>query len=220
MFDQVFFGLMALTSLVLACALTWRYPQRRQLHAVSWAVAAIVLCVAGLLLALKGLAVLSQPYVPVIAAVIPSSFAIGVLLATFKRRAYGICFFAYAVLMIALLSVSKVLGITAMATTVLIAIHAPSGIIIFVLPFWAAFTKRANMTGGLLGLGGLLIGVGGMALATLGTNAPILPASIVLAIIAPLLFSVSLLFTLGILSTPGWGYREASTRVGGVWQPP
>ena len=214
MFDQVFFGLMALTSFVLACALLWRYPQRRQVHVVFWGIAAIVLFAAGLLLALGGLAVLGQPYVPVIAAIIPAFFAVGVLLTTFKRKTYGTCFFAYAVLMIALLSVSKALGITATATPVLIAIHAPSGVIIFILPLIAAFTKRTSMSGSLLGFGGLLIGIGGVALATLGTSAPILPAAIVLEIIAPLLFSVSLLFTLGILSTPGWGFREAALRVG------
>src|SRR3990170_1546885 len=103
MFDQVFFGLMALTSFVLACALLWRYPQRRQVHVVFWGIAAIALFAAGVLLALGGLAVLGQPYVPVIAAIIPAFFAVGVLLTTFKRKTYGTCFFAYAVLMIALL---------------------------------------------------------------------------------------------------------------------
>ena len=213
MFDQVFFGLMSLTSLVLACALLWRYRQHRQVHVLFWSIAALVLFAAGILLAGGGLNVLGQPFVPVIAAVIPAFFADGVLFAIFKKRTYGVGYFAYAVLLIALLSLSKALDL-ATATPLLIAIHAPSGLIIFILPMIAAFTKRTSMSGSLLGFGGLLIGIGGVALATLGTSAPILPAAIVLEIIAPFLFSVSLLFTLGILSTPGWGFREAALRVG------
>lgn len=210
MLDQIFFGLTALTSLVLAGTLLSRYHQRKHIHGLLWAIAAIVFFLAGLLLALGGLAVLGAPYVPVVAAFIPALFADGALFVAFKKKTYGTYYLAYVVIMIIVLAVTKAMNLAAIATPVLIAIHAPSGLIIFLLPLIMAFTKRASVSSSLVGLGGLLIGIGGVALATLGTSAPLLPAALVLGIIAPLLFLVALLFTLGILATPGWGFRETA----------
>lgn len=208
MFDQVFFGLTAFASLVLAAALLWRYRRRKHIHGLLWAIAALVFFVAAALLALGGLGVLDEPYVPVAAAFIPAFFADGVLFAAFKKRTYGTYYLAYVVAMIVVLALSKALNLAAIASFVLIAIHAPSGLIIFLLPLIMVFTKRASMSGSLVGIGGLLIGIGGMALATLETRIPLLSAAFLLEIIAPLLFLVALLFTVGILATPGWGFRE------------
>ena len=180
MFDQVFLSLTALISLILAVALLWRYSQDKHIHGLLFAVAAIVFFLAALLVDVGGLGVLSLWYVPVVSAVIPAFFADGLLFVAYKKKAYGNYYLVYSIIMIVLLALTKAVTLSTIATVVLIAIHTPSGIIMFLLPLILAFTKKTGMSGSLVGLGGLLIGIGGVALATLGAGVPILPAALVI----------------------------------------
>ena len=84
-------------------------------------------------------------------------------------------------------------------------VHFPGGLTIFILPIYMALTKRLAMTSLLVGVGGLLIGIGGLALASISMNVPILPASLVLQILAPLFLGMALLFAIGILALQSGG---------------
>ena len=87
-----------------------------------------------------------------------------------------------------------------MAAPYVMLVHFPGGLIIFILPIYMAVTKKLSITSLLVGVGGLLIGIGGLALASISMNVPILPASLVDDILAPLFLSMTLLFAIGILA--------------------
>jgi hypothetical protein len=103
-------------SLVLAATLVWIFHRRRQIHSLLWAIAAIVFFAAALLLAIRALAVLGEPYVPVVTVFILAFFADGVLFASFKERKYGPYHPPYVGIMIITLALVKAMNLGAVAT--------------------------------------------------------------------------------------------------------
>jgi len=74
--------------------------------------------------------------------------------------------------------------------------HGVAGLIIFLLPFFVADAKPGFW---LVGIGGALIGLGGIALAFLVSGSQLLffSGQFVFMILAPLLFLMTLAFTFG-----------------------
>jgi hypothetical protein len=80
--------------------------------------------------------------------------------------------------------------------------HGVAGMIIFLLPLYLCFVKKDAPKGfGLVGIGGLLIGIGGIALAFIVSGRQLLFFSheFVLAILAPLLLLMTLAYTWGFM---------------------
>ena len=79
--------------------------------------------------------------------------------------------------------------------------HGVAGLIIFGLPIYkCAVEKNATKGFGMVGIGGALIGIGGMALAFMIAGKPlfgIFTQDFILMILAPLLFLMTLAFTFG-----------------------
>jgi len=82
--------------------------------------------------------------------------------------------------------------------------HGVAGLIIFGLPLYKCLVTKDAVNGfGLVSVGGLLIGIGGIALAFFKAGKPLLgifTGEFILAILAPLLFLMTLAFT--------WGFRK------------
>ena len=207
MYDQVLFGLTSAMSFIAAVVIIARPAKLGRTERGLWAVSFALLGVVAAEVALSGLGFLSQPFVNPVASLVPGFLAAG-LLWTWKRR-IGTYYLPYVIVAFVVL-----LGATLVANAppVLFAvfIHIPSGLVIFLLPLYVVFTRKAAWSGVMVGIGGLFIGIGGLALATLTAGVPILPASVVVDLLAPIFFVMTLFFALGILATPSW--RSASAK--------
>lgn len=204
-FDQLLFGLAASIALMLSLTLAWQFMRRRGYHRLTWAAASLALFLITFLLALEGLAALAEPYTPVVGALAPGLLAAGLLQATFRDRGWGASYTGFIIFFDIAMASSIVAQMRGLTTPLLLAIHIPSGVIIFLLPLITAAIRRTTATSSLIGLGGLLMGAAGIALAMLQAGVPLLPAPLLLDVIAPLFLAVIALFAAGILLTPEWG---------------
>jgi len=157
-----------------------------------------VLLVSGLLLIGLGYSVLENRLVVVAASVIPLTLSLGLVSQYFPRRETAYTWFA--VIGFLALTATRFVGPKGLALTVLILVHAVAGLMIFILPLVIAFSSHQAPAGiAWVGVGGALIGIGGIALAFLKVGMPILPASFIFAILAPLLLLMTASFTYGFL---------------------
>jgi hypothetical protein len=209
MYNQPIFGLTAVVSFVSAAILVWLFTKDRKTPKLLWSLSFLILGLSTALISIEGLSVLSQPLVAPLDSLIPGFLGTGLLI--YFKRNWGIYFLIYVILAFCtMLALSAAFGSLAAPDVMLV--HFPGGLIIFILPIYLAVKKKVEVTSILVGLGGLLIGIGGLALASISMNVPILPASLVLEILAPLFLSMTLLFAIGILATPGWGFRRVWPR--------
>jgi hypothetical protein len=205
MYNQAIFGLTAAVSFATTAILGWLFAKNRETPKLIWTFSFLILGLSTALISISGLSVLSQPLVAPLDSLIPGLLGAGLLM-NFKRN-WGIYFLMYVIpVFCVLFALSFAFG--ALAAPYVMLVHFPSGLIIFILPIYLAVSKKVAITSLLVGVGGLLIGIGGLSLASISMNVPILPQSLVLEILAPLFFSMTVLFAVGILATPGWGRRR------------
>ncbi len=202
MYDEILFGLTSAISFVISIVLGIGLTKSRGAQRAMWTGSFAILCVAAGGVALNGLSFLSEPLVGPLASLIPGLIAAGLLLSW--KRAIGSYYTRYIVAIFAVLLAATLIAGAPILLFVAF-IHLPSGLVLFFLPIYLVFSKRVPLNGILVGVGGLLIGVGGMGLATLSAGVPLLPQDLVLALLAPIFFAMTLAFGLGLLTTPGWG---------------
>lgn len=197
--DQI---ILLVTGLV-AIYLLWRFFSHYQVsqaqHDIPYMIAFAVLLVAGLLLIFLSYAVLANPLVVIVAALIPLTLSYG-LVSEFLPK-YEKPYLAFAVIGFLVLAISRFATPGPLATIVLIVVHTVAGLLIFLLPFWVVNQKKAPTGFVWVGVGGALIGIGGIALAFLKTGSQLLffSQSVVLTILAPLLLLMTLAFAWGFM---------------------
>ena len=200
--------LVGVVALVLAIFLGLAYLKDKGLHHLFWAISFLVLFVSGVLIILNGFAVLTEPLVPVVAALIPACLAIGLLYVLFEGKPWGLYYTIFALVMIVLLAVIRldiITGIGGFSSGVLMALHIPSGLIITFLPLYAAFvSKDLETSGALFGIGGLLMSVGGVLLAFVAIGSPVLSQGEIFDILPLLLVIVGLFLFFGIIIPKKW----------------
>jgi hypothetical protein len=130
-------------------------------------------------LALFKLDALSLPITPYIGALYPAFMAAGILGKDHWRE-----YVIFIILMLFLMAMGQ-LFYKPVFTGAEVALHSISGLIIIFLPFIMVVKKRAPPAASLIGLGGLLISIGGLALAALMTQKPILPIETVIFLLIP-----------------------------------
>lgn len=172
-------------------------------HNVYYMVSFGVLLVAGLLLIAFGYGVLASPLVVIAAALIPLALATGLVAQHFPS--YGVTYLTFAVVGLLGIAVTRFVGPAGLGTAVLALVHSVAGLTIFFLPLAAIRRGRAKPPFALVTAGGTLIGIGGIALAFLKAGRPILPASFIFAILAPVLFLMTLSFALGFTRSKSAG---------------
>lgn len=196
--DMILLG----TGLV-AIYLIWRFAlafrQTKSHFYLYYIVAFVVLLVAGLLLLIFTYAVLGNPLVVIVAALIPTGIALGLVAQFFPR--YENVFLPIAIIALLALAVTRFTGPSGLATVTLVITHATSGVIILGLPVLMVTQGRAPGGFVLVAVGGLLIDVGGVALAFLksGSQLAFFSETVVFAVLAPLLFLMTLAFTWGFV---------------------
>ena len=186
-----------LTGLI-AAYLCWYFFQRYQLnkalHNLYYLMGFAVLLVSGLLLIFLGMDILASPYVLTVASLIPLGISMGLAEEYFPTwKTYFKWFAAIGFLAIAITSIA---GIEIGRKISVPLFHGVAGLVIFIGPFLA---KGAPKEFWWVGIGGLLIGLGGIALAfiTMGKQLLFFSPEFVMLILTPLLFLMSGAYALG-----------------------
>jgi hypothetical protein len=186
-----------LTGLI-AAYLCWYFYQRYTLnkapHNLYYLMGFAVLLVSGLLLIFLGLDILSSPYVLTVASLIPLGISMGV--AEEYYPAWKRAFKWFAVIGFLAIAVTSIGGMDMLKKIAVPLFHGVAGFVIFLGPF---FAKGAPKGFWWVGIGGMLIGLGGIALAFISVDKQLLffsPAFVML-ILTPLLFLMAGAFALG-----------------------
>jgi len=200
MLDRLLLLLTGLTALYLIWQFYGRYSKKKELYDVYYMLGFAVLFVSGVLLIFGGWGLLNSPYVLTVATLIPLSITMGLVnqfLPKYKKLYSWFALVGF--IAIAFTSITE----HPLKSVAVPLFHGISGLIIFLLPLYRCFVKKVAPKGfGAVGVGGMLIGIGGMALAFLKAGKPlfgILDEPAILAILAPLLFLMTLAYAWGFV---------------------
>lgn len=188
-----------LTGLI-AAYLVWRFYTRwskgKALYDVYYSMGFVVLLVSGLLLIFLGLGILKSPYVLTVASLIPLGISMGLVEQYFPK--YKRVFKWFALVGFLAIAISAVAGLDVIKKISVPLFHGVAGLVIFLGPFLA---KGAHKEFWWVGIGGLLIGLGGIALAFLSVGKQLLffSGNFVNVILTPLLLLMTLAFTYGFV---------------------
>jgi hypothetical protein len=194
MLDTIFLLLTGLLAAYLCWYFYQRYTLHKALHNLYYLMGFAVLLVSGLLLIFLGLDILASPYVLSVASLIPLGISMGIAeeyFPTWKKY-----FKWFAVIGFLAIAITSIGGMEALKKIAVPLFHGVAGLVIFLGPFYA---KGAPKGFWWVGIGGLLIGLGGIALAFISVGAQLLffSPSFVLLILTPLLFLMASAYTLG-----------------------
>jgi len=173
-----------------------RYSKGKALHDMYYMLGFAVLLVSGLLLILLGYGILASPYVLTVASLIPLGISMGIAEQYFPSWKKAFKWFALiGILVIALTSIA---GMDVLKKIAVPLFHGVAGLVIFLGPFYA---KKAPQGFWWVGIGGLLIGLGGIALAFISVGAQLLffTPAFVMQILAGLLLLMALAFAWGFM---------------------
>lgn len=191
-------NLFLLVTGLLAAYLCWyfyrRYMLNKALHNLYYLMGFAVLLVSGLLLIFFGMDILSSPYVLTVASLIPLGISMG--LAEEYFPAWKKAFKWFAVIGFLAIAVTSIGNIVLLKKIAVPLFHGVAGLVIFLGPFLA---KGAPKGFWWVGIGGLLIGLGGIALAFIsaGTQLLFFGPTLVALILTPLLFLMTGAYALG-----------------------
>jgi FtsH-binding integral membrane protein len=198
-FDRISLLLTGLTALYLIWRFYGRYSKEKALYDIYYMMGFAVLFVSGVLLIFLGWIALASPYILTIATLIPLGISMG-LMNQFMPQ-YKKAYSWFALLGLLAIAISSI-GDMSWKSIAVPLVHGVAGLIIFGLPLYVSFSKESAPKGfAWVGIGGLLIGIGGIALAFLTSGRQLLFFSqdVVLMILAPLLLLMTLAFAWGFV---------------------
>jgi hypothetical protein len=173
-----------------------RYSKDKKLYDVYYMMGFAVLLVSGLLLIFLGLRILASPYVLTVASLIPLGISMGIVEEYFPqwKKAYK----WFALIGFLAIAISAVGGFDTLKKISVPLFHGVAGLVIFLGPFLA---KNAPKGFWWVGIGGVLIGLGGIALAFISVGAQLLffSPAFVMMILTPLLLLMTIAFTIGFV---------------------
>lgn len=192
-FDGLILLLTGLTAIYLLWYFYKRYQANKALYDVYYMLGFAVLLVSGLLLIFFGWDILASPFVLTVATLIPLGISLGLMNQFMPEYKKIYSWFALVGLLAIAVTSTGGMDLKKIAVPVF---HGVAGLIIFLLPF---FQKDSNPGFWLVGVGGALIGLGGIALAFLVSGSQLLffSADFVYLILAPLLLLMTLAFAFG-----------------------
>jgi hypothetical protein len=198
LFDRIILLLTGLTAIYMLMNFYKRYQKEKGFYDIYYMLGFGVLLVSGLLLIFFGWDILASPYVLTVATLIPLGISMG-LMNQFRPK-YKKAYSWFALVGLLAIGFTSIAGLPAKSIAVPV-FHGVAGLIIFGLPIYkCAIEKDAKKGFGMVGIGGALIGIGGIALAFLVAGKPLLgifTQDFIFMILAPLLFLMTLAFTYG-----------------------
>ena len=194
--DNLFLLLTGLTAAYLLWHFYTRWSKGKALYDVYYIMGFLVLLVSGLLLIILGLDILASPYVLTVASLIPLGISMGLMEQYFPK--YKEAFKWFALVGFLAIAVTSIAGIELGRKISVPLFHGVAGLVIFLGPF---FVKKAAKGFWMVGIGGALIGLGGIALAFIANGAQLFffSPAFVMAILTPLLLLMTLAFTWGFV---------------------
>jgi hypothetical protein len=163
---------------------------------IAYTVGFGILVIAALLLMILGFDALDSPIVVILSTVIPLSLSLGLVWEYLP--AWRITILVFAVLgFIAIIITRSFPPKNMLPVIVLSIVHGIAGMIIFLLPFFLAFTGRVAPGFSLVGVGGGLIGLEGVLLYFQKAGRPILSRQTIYKILPGLLLLTTAAFVLG-----------------------
>lgn len=202
-FDQIVLGVTGLVALYLIIRLFQDSKRSgNPVHNIFYLISFLVILVSGLLLIVWGYDILPNPEVIVVTTLIPLGISTGLVYEFHSKYAKGYLIFAIVGLIAIILS--RYIGANnesykPLRIITLASFHAVFGLTIFFIPILVVKAKKVISGFIYVTVGGTLIGIGGLSLAFLKSDAPILSANVILTIFAPLLFLMTLAFTWGFV---------------------
>ena len=196
LFDQIILLLTGLTAAYIAWRFYTRYSKEKALYDIYYMMGFVVLLVSGVLLIIGGWGLLASPYVLTVATLGPLGISMG-LMNQFMPK-YKKAYSWFALLGLLAIAVTSIADMPFKSIAVPL-FHGVAGLIIFGLPLYLSFVTKTEPKGfAMVGVGGLLIGIGGIALAFYKAGKPmfgIFTGEFILMILAPLLLLMTLAFT-------------------------
>lgn len=193
---NLFLLLTGLTCIYILVRFYSRWSRGKALYDVYYMMGFLVLLISGLLLIFLGLGILSSPYVLTVASLIPLGISMGVMEQYFPK--YKAAFKWFVTIGFLAIAISAFGGFATLRKISVPLFHGVAGLVIFLGPF---FAKKAPKGFWWVGIGGVLIGLGGIALAfiSLGKQLLFFSPQFVMTILPPLLLLMSLAFTFGFV---------------------
>jgi hypothetical protein len=198
LFDQIVLLLTGLGALYLIYYFYSRYKKDSKLHDLYYILGFAVLFVSGVLLIFLGWDILESPWVLTVSSLIPLGISLGVANQFYpKWKKY---FAWYALIGLLAIAGTSFFGPEYKKFSVPL-FHGVAGLIIFLGPIFVTKNKKAPSGFWWAGVGGMLIGIGGIALAfvTMGTQLLFFSPEFILQILAPLLLLMTLAFGMGFM---------------------
>jgi len=200
--DNLFLLLTGLTAIYLLWRFYTRWSREKKVYDLYYGMGFLVLLVSGLLLIFLGLGILASPYVLTVASLIPLGISMGIAEQYFPQ--WKKAFKWFALIGFLAIAISAIGGMDLVKKISVPLFHGVAGLVIFLGPFFATSSqqgKKAAKGFWWVGIGGVLIGLGGIALAFISMGAQLLffsPAFVML-ILTPLLLLMTLAFTFGFV---------------------
>lgn len=196
--NNLFLLLTGLCAIYLLWRFYGRWKKEKGLYDVYYMMGFLVLLVSGLLLIFLGLGILGSPMVLTVASLIPLGISMGLMEQYCPK--YKKIYKWFALVGIVAIALSAFVGLAPLRKIAVPVFHGVAGLVIFLLPL---LTKKAGKGFFWVGIGGLLIGLGGIALAFISAGKQLLFFSppFVMAILAPLLLLMTLAFTWGFVKS-------------------
>ena len=194
--DNLFLLLTGLIAVYLLWRFYTRWSKEKKLYDLYYAMGFLVLLVSGLLLIFLGLGILASPYVLTVASLIPLGISIGIIEEYFPQ--YKKAFKWFVLVGFLAIAISAFLEMDLIKKISVPLFHGVAGLVIFLGPFLA---KKSPKGFWWVGIGGVLIGLGGIALAFISAGSQLLFFSpgFVMTILTPLLLLMTLAFTYGFV---------------------
>ncbi len=188
--------LLLVTGLLAAYQIAFVIDGFSTLPLIAYTIAFGVLLVSGLLMILLGFEILDSPIVVIVSTIIPLTLSLGLVWQNFDSlKVLYLVFVIIGFLAIILTRSFPIPG--RLPTLVLAVVHGIAGMTIFLLPIFLSIQGITKPLFSLVGIGGALIGMGGLALSFLKAGKPILSKELILKILPVILFLMTLCFVLG-----------------------
>lgn len=199
--DQILLLLTGVLALYLMYVFYNQYKAKKTLvnYNLWYIVSFTVLLVAGLLIIFFGFTVLATPFVKIVATIIPFGIALG-LVNEFYPKYYsyylGLLILGFLLIMLVNMNAFQALAVYPV-------FHLIAGLTILLVPFVVARAKVTGIKFIWVSVGGALIGIGGIALASLSFGQPLLgifTQEVVFTILTPILLLMSAAFVYGFVN--------------------
>ena len=188
--------LLLLTCLLAAYQIGFVIDDFSTLPMIAYTIAFGVLLVSGLLIILLGIEVLESPVVVIVATVIPLTLSLGLVWQ--HLESFKVLYLVFAIIGFFAILVTRSFPMPRRLPIIVLAlVHGIAGMTIFLLPIFLSIQGLTRPLFSLVGIGGALIGIGGLALSFLKAGKPILSKEIILKILPVILFSMTLCFVAG-----------------------